>query len=58
MFRDIILITQVYPSASVHLIPGSSLLFDVYTSDSLNPRDVKTGICVFGNEYNTAWLES
>ena len=58
MLRDSILITQVYPSANVHLIPGSTLLFDVYISDSLTPRDVKTGVCVFGNEYNTAWIES
>ena len=40
MVRDKILIFEVTPSAIVHLIPNTTLLFDVQLSEAVTPSDI------------------
>jgi len=38
--REKILIEKIYPAYDVHLIPGASLLFDIYLTNIVTMNDV------------------
>ena len=58
IIRDKILIQKVLPSSHIHVIPNSTLQFQIYLNEPVESTDVKNALCRFYNEYNRDWYES
>ena len=58
IIQEQVLVFKVFPSADVHIIPGSDLMFTLHLTQPLGPESISNGSCMFGNQLSRSWQTS